>query len=180
MADSTHPLDADEWSRLESFLDSYLKPFTAYNNFDPARVVLWIARTGTHPCVLAFPGKHNLRVYETPAGLTASWDRPKKRGMNAATLVPLKDERVCSWAREFVAELYLSAPSLSTIHRAVRDVGRQAGVVLSPRCLRHTFLRWVADRTRDPTAVMALGNVSGRVAMGYTMRARVEEYRAAL
>ena len=180
MADSVHPLSPEEWERLESFLESYLKPFCAYNDFEPPRLVLWIARTGMHPCVLAFPAKHNLQVYETPQGLTVSWDRPKKRGNNAATLVPIKDPRVCSWAREFIAGFYLSPVSLSTIQRAVYDVGRQAGVKVSPRCLRHTFLRWVADRTRDPTAVMALGNVSGRVAMGYTMRARVEEYRAAL
>lgn len=180
MASSTRPLSAEEWTTLVEFGPSYVKPFCAYNDFDPVHVALWIGRTGMHPVVLAEPVSHNLELRETPKGLSAVWDRPKKKGLDARTEVPLVDPLVLPWAREFVAEIRAKPPTLSSIGRSLRDLGRQAGLnYLGPRCLRHTFLRWVAD-TGDPTAVKVLGNVSGRVAMVYVERAMVEEYRDSL
>jgi integrase len=62
-----------------------------------------------------------------------------------------------------------------TINRLVHDVGANAGMPgLTPRTLRHTFLRILADKTHDIDDVMRYGGCSLSVAVSYVRAADSE------
>jgi hypothetical protein len=64
-----------------------------------------------------------------------------------------------------------------TINRLVHDVGTHAGMPeLTPRTLRHTFLRFLADKTHNIDDVMRYGGCS--LAMGYVRTADSERDKA--
>ena len=66
-----------------------------------------------------------------------------------------------------------------TINRLVHDVGTHAGMPeLTPRTLRHTFLRILADKTHDIDDVMRYGGCSLAVAVGYVRTADSERDKA--
>ncbi len=68
-----------------------------------------------------------------------------------------------------------------TINRLVLDVGAHAGMPeLIPQTLRHTFLRLLADKTRDIDDVMRFGGCSLKVAVGYVRTTDSERDRPIL
>ena len=91
-----------------------------------------------------------------------AWKRPKtKRAMR----VPIGPDQA-AWMTEFVQTLPVRTEK--TYNRLVQDVGKAAGLKgMTPRTLRHTFLRLLADKTRDIDDVMRFGGCSLKVAVGY-------------
>jgi len=70
------------------------------------------------------------------------------------------------WVADFVRTLPIRHER--TYNRLVQDVGKAAGLKgMTPRTLRHTFLRLLADKTRDIDDVMRFGGCSLKVAVGY-------------
>lgn len=86
-----------------------------------------------------------------------AWKRPKtKRAMR----VPIGPDQA-AWMTEFVRTLPIRTEK--TYNRLVQDVGRAARLKgMTPRTLRHTFLRLLADKTRDIDDLMRFGGVHRR------------------
>ena len=159
MAKSTEPLTRKELSHLLDALPTFQPREGYYEGLDPARVVQFFLNTGAHPSVLADPARSGLEV---EAKRYVTWKRPKtKRVMR----VPIGPELV-PWMTEFIQALPVR--SEKTYNRLVQEVGNHAGVPgTTPRTLRHTFLRLLADKTRDIDDVMRFGGCSLKVAVGY-------------
>jgi len=97
--------------------------------------------TGVHPEVVM----NRLEGGLSMDGLRhLTWRRPKTKRMMR---VPV-DPEIQPWVAEFVNTL--PKRTWMTINRLIHDVGTHAEIPeLTPRTLRHTFLRIVADKTRD-------------------------------
>jgi integrase len=68
-----------------------------------------------------------------------------------------------------------------TYNVMVHEVGVHCGLPgLTPRTLRHTFLRLLADKTRDIDDVMRYGGCSLAVAVGYVRTTDSERDKAIL
>lgn len=169
MASSTESLtDAERDALVAASLRFTPRP-GYYEGLGSALLVRWLLATGMHPCVLADPERHRLRLERERNGLVyAKWDRPKKRGPDAATAVPLGPESDVEWARDLLASL-LPPRSERTYLRLIRDIGKEAGIsgAVTPRTLRHTYLTQLARDALDPSTVVRLGNVSPKVAIQY-------------
>ncbi|MDG6912862.1 MAG: hypothetical protein JRN35_07260 [Nitrososphaerota archaeon] len=159
MASSTEPLTKKELAQLLEALPNFKPREGYYENLDPQRVVRFFLVTGAHPSVLADPVKAGLEV---EGRRYVTWKRPKtKRVMR----VPIGPEEA-SWVADFVRSLPIRHER--TYNRLVQDVGKTAGLKgMTPRTLRHTFLRLLADKTRDIDDVMRFGGCSLKVAVGY-------------
>ncbi len=170
MASTTEALTDAELVALREAARMWVPPAGYYAGLRPELVVRWLLSTGMNPSVLADPEGRRLRLEVEGRGLLyAKWNRPKKRGIEAATAVPLgKSDVVTGWAQEIVASL-LPRRSEKTYNRLVQDVARAAGIrgSCTPRTLRHTFLSQLARRVRDPEVVVRLGNVSPKEAIRY-------------
>ncbi len=168
MATSTESLTDGERALLLSAAAAFQRK-GYYSGLEPEKVVRWFLLTGMHPSVVADPEGHRLRVEPDKNGLLyAKWNRPKKKGVGAATAVPLGDPTEFAWAAPFLATL-LPRRSAKTYNRLVRDVGLAAGIwgAVTPRGLRHTFLTQLARDSGDPAEVIRQGNVSPIEAIRY-------------
>ena len=170
MVSSTAPLTREELTRLLASLDTFQAREGYYEHLDPVRVVRFMLMTGVHPEVVADREKSGLMM-DGPRHLT--WRRPKTKRMMR---VPV-DPEIQPWVKEFVDALPIR--TRMTINRLVHDVGAHAGMPeLTPRTLRHTFLRILADKTHDIDDVMRYGGCSLAVAVGYVRTADSERDKA--
>ena len=159
MVKSTEPLTKKELGQLLEALPNFKPREGYYENLDPVKVVHFFLATGAHPSVLADPVKAGLEV---EGRRYVAWKRPKT---GRAMRVPIGPDQT-AWMGEFVRTLPIRTEK--TYNRLVQDVGRTVGLKgMTPRTLRHTFLRLLADKTRDIDDVMRFGGCSLKVAVGY-------------
>ena len=170
MVSSTAPLTREELTRLLASLDTFQPREGYYEHLDPVRVVRFMLMTRVHPEVVADREKSGLMM-DGPRHLT--WRRPKTKRMMR---VPV-DPEIQPWVKEFVETL--PQRTRMTINRLVHDVGANAGMpALTPRTLRHSFLRILADKTHDIDDVMRYGGCSLAVAVRYVRTADSERDKA--
>jgi integrase len=172
MATSTEPLTRAELAQLLERLPTFEPRPGYYEGLDARQVVLFLLRTGAHPSVLAEAGERGLRLDGTDY---VTWTRPKNgRRMR----LPL-DPSIRPWIAMFLATL--PRRTTQTYNVLVHEVGVHCGLPgLTPRTLRHTFLRLLADKTRDIDDVMRYGGCSLAVAVGYVRTTDSERDKAIL
>ncbi len=169
---STEPLTKKEIAQLLEALPEFKPREGYYEKLDPEKVVRFFLATGVHPSVLADPVRAGLEV---EGHRYVTWRRPKTKRMMR---VPIGPEEA-KWIQEFVEALPLRTEK--TYNRLVQDVGVAAGLKgMTPRTLRHTFLRLLADRTRDIDDVMRFGGCSLKIAVGYVRTTDSERDRPIL
>jgi len=172
MVKSTEPLTRKELGQLLGALPKFQPREGYYEKLDPQKVVRFFLATGVHPSVLADPVRAGLEV---EGRRYVTWKRPKTKRMMR---VPIGPEEA-QWIQEFVEALPIRTEK--TYNRLVQDVGAAAGLKgMTPRTLRHTFLRLLADRTRDIDDVMRFGGCSLKVAVGYVRTTDSERDRPLL
>ncbi|MCL5984561.1 MAG: hypothetical protein M1143_03215, partial [Candidatus Thermoplasmatota archaeon] len=110
----------------------------------------------------------------TPDGVRL---RPLREADVARIVEACSDPETQPWVKEFVETL--PQRTRMTINRLVHDVGANAGMPgLTPRTLRHSFLRILADKTHDIDDVMRYGGCSLAVAVRYVRTADSERDKA--
>ena len=173
MADSTHPLTPAEREKLLRICGNNAMDWGAPGQFEGvsgAKAIRFFLSTGAHPWVLSHAQEARLRIERRRAGLYLSWDRPKTR---RAVSVPVPRDME-PWIEDFLATL--PHWSTKTWNRLVQLAGQIAEIegTVTPRTLRHTYLRWVADQTHDPSMVARLGACSPSTALDYVRTAEDE------
>jgi integrase len=159
MVNSTSPLTRAELGKLLTALPTFRPKEGYYEALDAEKVIRFFLATGVHPTVLADPAKAELRM-DGPRYVT--WRRPKT---DRVMRVPIGPDDA-PWIGGFLADL--PRRTEKTYNRLVQDMGTHAGLRgMTPRTLRHTFLRLLADKTRDIDDVMRWGGCSLKVAVGY-------------
>ena len=129
-----------------------------YESLDPVKVVHFFLAMGARPSVLADPVKARLEV---EGRRYLAWKRSKTKRSMRVTIGPEQ----AAWMTEFARTLLIRTEK--TYNRLVQDVGKTAKVKgMLPRTLRQTFLRLLADKTRDSDDVMLFGGCSLKVAVG--------------
>jgi len=137
-----------------------------FTEFSASEVIAFAIGTGAHPEVFWHPDVHRLRIEETGGEVYVRWNRPKKKGIRAGCSVRVAPDDV-TWVRPFVDKVISLKRTRKYWYEFVRTIWETTGLPgsCSMRTLRHTSLARVAERTADPFAVAAHGNVS--IAVGY-------------
>jgi integrase len=178
MSDTTHSLTDEELARLPRGVHAVKEDKTLLH---PERVegyVKLILRTGMHPTVLAHPGEYNLRVEaRNPSRLTLSWDRPKKKGLDARCVAYLEADK-WRWVPSFLMGLKEEPDCEKSITRYIEMAGRKAGIpgTVSPRALRHTAIRLALDRGMSIADARDYFNVSTKILLGYARMKDTERH----
>ena len=179
MASTTEALGDEELARLRRAAVAYVPPEGYFRGMDPRGYIEFFLLTGAHPSVLADPAKHDLRTEDRPGGrLSVTWLRPKKTGMAARCEMQFgPTER---WMREFVDGVRASPRSDRQIGMLVRAVAASARIEgpVSPRTLRHTCGVLMLRRSRNPSVVKDLLNVSDRTLQHYLRLTNEDAQRA--
>lgn len=162
--------DAEVRSILKAAEEAQADPeytFAPVPIYDLAR---WLLRTATHISVISEPEDYKPRLEPRSDGLmTATWFRPKKRGLAAQTSVVLRPDDEL-WMRPFLAWVYSAdRRTKRTLQRALAGLGTRAKLerVVTADSFRHTAISAVARLTHDPWQTARFGNVSLRTAGFY-------------
>ena len=139
-----------------------------FTEFRASEVVAFAIGTGVHPEVFWHPDEHRLRLEGTGTETFVRWNRPKKSGVRAGCSVRVVPEDV-EWVRAFIARVAELRRTRKYWYWFIRTVWETTGLpgTCSMRTLRHTSMARVAERTADPFAVAAHGNVSISVGWDY-------------
>jgi len=130
-------------------------------------VVAFLLDTGSHPSVLAEKVSRDLKVVEENGKLYISWKRPKKKGKEAFTMLPVS-KRLQSFIKEFLSG---DLPNYRAFYNAVlnevkkkveeEDSGEWTKNIC-PLGMRHTFGVNRIDDGMPETKVQQLMNCSAK------------------
>ena len=160
MVSTTSPLTKAETRQLMAALPTWLDEKPHNEAVDATRQVRFILATGAHPIVLSRPQECELQR----DGEYLVWRRPKTKRRMRLPISP----GIRPWVDAFLNQIRMARLDVKSVNRAVQQVGIHAGLKgMSPRTLRHTFIRLLADRTRDLDDVRRWGGVTLNVAWQY-------------
>lgn len=169
MSSTTFALTKDERSALRRTASTFEAPPGYYEGMNPRQYVDFMLLTGCHPSVLADAVGHNLRISRDRADKwSVHWDRPKKRGAAAATMMSFSPTEH-PWVPAFVDSVKLEPRSTRQIQLFIGAIGKAAQIqgAVSPRTLRHTCAIMLAEAGKTWTYIRDRMNVSDRTLHAY-------------
>lgn len=168
MSEEKEPLTDEEFDRI---LQAAIRRDGRDNNQkagEREKIVLILRYTGMHVSILVDPEKYNLHIED---GLFIVWNRTKKEGKEAHTLIPINKTYITFNVEKFINDLKKRRRKNSRqyFYNLVKDVGERAGIKnLSPMSLRHTFAVSLLDLGCSDAFVRQNLNCSRKILETYT------------